>query len=76
MFPKNIEKFTIRTVNNGGELSARDLAVVTAKRLFLKRNLPVVCRRLVAEQARLSSGEAGTAAAAAARAGKASEDER
>lgn len=60
--PQNIEKFTIRTVNNDGRLGARDLAVVTAKRLFLKRNLPVVCRRLVAEQARLNSGggEPGT----------------
>lgn len=49
--------------------------MVTTKRLFLKRNLPVVCRRLVAEQARLNSGQAGTAAAAA-RARTASEGER
>lgn len=71
MFPQNIEKFTIRTVNNGGKLNARDLAVVKAKRVFLKRNLPVVVRRLVAEQARLNAGEAVPA-----RAGKASENER
>lgn len=52
--PQNIEKFTIRTINSDGRLSSRDLAVVVAKRLFLRRNLPVACRRLVAEQARLA----------------------
>lgn len=31
-------------------MNARDLAVVKTKRLFLKRSIPLVCRRLVAEQ--------------------------
>lgn len=34
-------------------MNARDLAVVKTKRLFLKRNIPLVCRRLVAEQVEL-----------------------
>lgn len=37
-------------INNGGRVNARDLAVVRTKRLFLKRNIPLVCRRMVEEQ--------------------------
>ncbi|CAN0537074.1 unnamed protein product, partial [Ectocarpus sp. 8 AP-2014] len=58
----NIEKFTIRTINSDGRLSARDLAIVTSKQLFLKRNLPVACRRLVAEQTRLAAEVGGAVA--------------
>lgn len=49
-----------------------------SKRLFLKRNLPVACRRLVAEQARLAAevGGAVAGAVAAARESKAASDER
>lgn len=54
--------------------------MVAAKRLFLKRNLPVACRRLVAEQTRLTPLGAEPTAKVEAKGvagdGKASGDER
>ena len=49
---QGLDKFIIRMVNTCGRVHPAHLAVVMSKRLFLKRNLPAVCRGMIACKAR------------------------
>lgn len=42
-----MDKLIIHMVNTCGRVHANHLAVVTSEKLFLKRNLPVVCREML-----------------------------